>query len=167
MIKAISIFCLIVVATCCYNTSHAAEDEGHHLPHNHIAVLAGRAYEETKDGHHEDGNLLGIAYTRQFHEHWGWGLTFEQEVFGNNEQTRHGVFSVPVSYFVNDRWRLFIAPGVEFRGRGDPDEAMLRLGTGYEFEIGKHFTLAPEAAVDFIAGGTRVYVIALSLGYGF
>jgi len=44
---------------------------------------------------------------------------------------------------------------------------MLRLGTGYEFEIGKHFTLAPEAQVDFVAGGTKVYVIALSLGYGF
>ena len=86
---------------------------------------------------------------------------------GENDQKRHGVFAIPVSSFVNEKWRLFVAPGVEFRGKGDPDETMLRFGTGYEFDIGKHFTLAPEAQVDFIAGGTRVYVFALSLGYGF
>ncbi len=167
MIKTISKICLIAAIACGDNISHASEDVGHHLPHNHIALLAGIAYEETADGHHEDGNLLGIVYLRQFHKHWGWGLTFEEEAFGENDQERHGVFSIPFSYFVNDRWRLFAGPGIEFRERGDPDKAMLRFGTGYEFDIGKHFTLAPEAAVDFIAGGTKVYVIALSLGYGF
>ena len=158
---------MIAAIACCNNTSHASEDGGHHLPHNHIAFIIGRAYEETADGHHEDGTLLGIDYTRQFHEHWGWGLTFEQEAFGENEQKRHGVLAMPVSYFVNERWRLFVAPGVEFRDGRDPDKAMIRLGTGYEFRLGKHFTLAPEAQVDIIAGGTKVYVIALSLGYGF
>jgi len=167
MSKTINKIFLIATIVCCYSTSYASEDGGHHLPHNHIALIAGIAYEETADGHHEDGHLLGISYTRQFHKNWGWGLTFEQEAFGENNQNRHGVFSVPFSYFVNDRWRLFAGPGIEFRGRRDPDKAMLRFGTGYEFDIGKHFTLAPEAAVDFISGGTRVYVIALSLGYGF
>jgi hypothetical protein len=167
MIKMTVRFFLIAAIACCNNISHASEDGGHHLPHNHIAINIGKAYEETADGHHEDGHLLGISYTRQFHKNWGWGLTFEQEAFGENNQNRHAVFSIPFSYFINDTWRLFAGPGIEFRERGDPDKALLRFGTGYEFHIGKHFTLAPEAAVDFIAGGTKVYVVALSLGYGF
>ena len=167
MINTTIKFCVIAALACCNNTSQASEDGGHHLPHNHIAFIVGRGYEETTDGHHEDGSLLGIVYARQSREHWGWGLTFEHVASRENNQKRHGVFSIPFSYFVNDRWRLFAGPGIEFRERGGPDKALLRFGTGYEFDIGKHFTLAPEAAVDFVAGGTKVYVIALSLGYGF
>jgi len=167
MIKTFNVIWLMAAAVFSGKVSHAAEDAGHHLSHNHIAVIVGRAYEETDDGHHEDGNVVGVDYTRQFHEHWAWGLTFEQEAFGNNDQSRHGVFALPVSYFVNERWRFFAGPGIEFRGRGDPDEPMLRIGTGYEFDIGKHFTLAPEAQIDLISGGTKVYVVALSLGFGF
>ncbi len=44
---------------------------------------------------------------------------------------------------------------------------MFRLGAGYEFKLGKNLTLAPEAQVDFVAGGTKVYVVAIALGYGF
>ena len=166
MIKVVQVFGLLVLgAVYCLN-SHA-EEGGRHLPHNHIAVIAGVAYEETADGHNEDGHLAGIAYVRQVSKHWGWGVSFEQEAFGENDQKRHGVLSIPVIYFATERWRLFAGPGIEFREQGDPDKPMFRLGTGYEFPLGGHFTLSPEAAVDFIAGGTNVYVIALSVGYGF
>ena len=166
MTKILRAFCLLAVTAAFSATSYAEEESGHHLPHNHIALLAGIAYEETDDGHHEDGHVVGVEYIRQFSEHWGWGVGFESEVFGN-EQKRHGVLAFPISYFPGNRWRLFAAPGIEFRESGEPDKAMFRLGAGYEFELGEHFTLAPEAQVDFIAGGTKVYVIALALGYGF
>ena len=109
---------------------------------------------------------MGIDYVRQFSEHWGWGVAFEQEVFGN-DQKRHGVLAIPISYFPGNHWRLIAGPGIEFREPGDPDKAMFRIGAGYNFALSKHFTLAPEAQVDFIAGGTQVFVVPLALGYGF
>jgi hypothetical protein len=166
MTKSARILCLLA-ATAVFSGATLAEDEsGHHLPHNHIALIAGIAYEETDDGHHEDGHLVGVDYIRQFSEHWGWGVGFESEVF-DNSQERTGVLAAPIIYFPSGHWRLFAGPGIEFRGRGDPDKAMFRVGIGYEFALGKHFALAPEAKVDFVAGGTKVYVIALALGYGF
>ena len=144
----------------------AAADDGHHLPHNHIALIAGGAYEEQADGHRERGNVLGVEYVRQVTDHWGWGAALEMEAFGN-ENNRLGILVVPVSYFPDERWRLLAGPGIEFRERGDREHAVFRIGAGYEFEIGKHFTLSPEAIIDFVAGGTTVYVLGFSLGYGF
>jgi hypothetical protein len=144
----------------------ASDDDGHHLPHNHIAVVAAAAFEEQADGHRERGNVLGLAYVRQVTEHWGWGAAIEMEVFGDSND-RLGVLVLPVSYFPNDRWRLLAGPGVEFRERGEREHALLRVGAGYEFELGERFTLSPEVVVDFVAGGTTVYVLGLALGYGF
>jgi len=155
-------FTFIIVCGVC----DAAEEGGHHLPHNHIAFIAGVIREEQADGHRERGHMLGIEYTRQFHQHWGWGVVFEQEAFDSNNN-RHGILAIPVSYFPREHWRLFAAPGIEFHDHGDPNKPMFRIGTGYEFALGKHFTLAPEIQVDFIPGGITVYVTALSLGYGF
>jgi hypothetical protein len=166
MTKTQGLLWLLTAAAAFSSTGNAAEKGEHHLPHNHISLIAGIAYEEADDGHHEDGVVLGVDYIRQFSEKWGWGVTLETEAFGS-EQTRNGVLAVPISYFATERLRLFVAPGIEFRGRGDPDEGMFRIGAGYEFKLGKHLTLAPEAQVDFIAGGTKVYVVAIALGYGF
>jgi hypothetical protein len=166
MTKNLITFSLLAATAGFSAAAYAEEEGGHHLPHNHIALIAGIAYEETADGHHEDGHLLGIDYIRQFGEHWGWGVGFESEIF-DNSQKRTGVLAVPISYFPGGHWRLFAAPGIEFHDPGDPDKAMFRVGASYEFALGKHFTLAPEAQVDFVAGGTKVYVIALALGYGF
>jgi hypothetical protein len=167
MIRSLFAFCALVLSAGYSTVGLAGDDAEHHLPHNHIAFIVGHAEEEQADGHHESGKLWGVDYVRQFHEHWAWGLTFEQEGFGDSDQSRQGIFAVPVSYFVNDRWRVFAAPGIEFHGRGDPDKVLLRIGTGYEFALGKHFTISPEAQIDFIAGGTKVYVFALAVGYGF
>jgi len=160
-------FSYLLAATAVFSgTGNAAEEGERHLPHNHISLIAGLAYEEAEDGHHEDGVVLGVDYIRQFSKKWGWGVTLETEVFGN-EQTRNGVFAIPLSYFVTERLRLFAAPGIEFRGRRHPDEGMFRIGAGYEFKLDKLLTLSPEAQVDFIASGTKVYVVAIALGYGF
>jgi len=51
-----------------------AEQGEHHLPHNHVALFAGAAFEEQDDGHREQGNILGFEYVRQVTEHWGWGV---------------------------------------------------------------------------------------------
>jgi hypothetical protein len=144
----------------------ASDDDGHHLPHNHIALVAAAAFEEKADGHRERGNVLGLEYIRQVTEHWGWGAAIEMEAFGDHHE-RLGVLVLPVSYFLNVRWRLLAGPGVEFHERGEREHALLRVGAGYEFKLGERFTLSPEAVVDFVDGGTTVYVLGFSLGYGF
>jgi len=144
----------------------ASDEGGHHLPHNHIALVVGAAFEEQSDGHRERGNIVGLEYVRQVTEHWGWGAAYEAEFLGD-EHHRLGILVVPVSYFPNERWRLLAGPGIEFRDRGEPDHAVFRIGAGYEFELGEHFTLSPEAVIDFVEGGTNVYVLVFSLGYGF
>lgn len=143
----------------------AAEGEEHHLPHNHLALIIGTAMER-HDGHAENGNILGIEYERWYSEKWGIGGVFEQEAFGDRTD-RHAILAVPISYHVNKHWRLFLAPGLEFHERGDPEKPLLRLGTGYEFNLSGHFTFAPEFQIDFVAGGAKVYVFSLTLGYGF
>jgi hypothetical protein len=144
----------------------ASDDDGHHLPHNHIALIVAAAYEEQADGHRERGNVLGLEYIRQATEHWGWGVAVEMEAFGDDND-RLGVLVLPVSYFLNDRWRFLAGPGIEFHDPGEKEHALLRIGVGYEFELGEQFTLSPEVVVDFVDGGTTVYVLGLSLGYGF
>jgi len=159
--------CLLFANLCWLNSAGAAEDDSHHEALNHVAALVGHAEEETADGHHEDGKVWGFYYLRTISEKWSLGVSFEQEGFGDNSQQRHGIVAIPVSYHINDKWRVFAAPGLEFRERGTPDEPMIRIGTGYAFSLGGHFSLTPEAQVDFIRGGTKVYVFALALGYGF
>jgi hypothetical protein len=156
----------LVFLVACFNVTYAADEEGHHEALNHIALIGGVAYEEKADGHRENGNMIGMEYIRTIKEAWRLGVSFELEAFGDNHD-RQGVLAFPVSYFVNHRWRLFAAPGIEFRDQGDPDKAMFRVGTGYEFFLGEHWVISPEAQVDFIAGGTNVYVFGLALGYGF
>ena len=144
----------------------AAEDGDHHLPHNHIALVVAAAYEEQADGHRERGNVLGLEYVRKQTERWGWGVALEMEAFGD-QHDRLGILVLPVSYFPDEHWRLLAGPGVEFQEPGEREHAVFRIGAGYEFELGKHFTLSPEAVIDFVAGGTTVYVLGFSLGYGF
>ena len=136
------------------------------LPHHHIALIVGHAEEEQSDGERESGSVLGLEYVYKFHERWALGGVFEIETFGDNHK-RHGILAVPVSFYASKHWRLFAAAGVEFSEPWKADKAMGRLGTGYEFPLGKSgWTLAPEVQVDFVEGGTRVDVFALALGYG-
>ncbi len=166
MIRYTMITLLLISLTLLGDDIFAADEVGHHLPHNHIALVVAAAFEEQADGHRESGNVLGLEYIRQVTEHWGWGAAIEMEAFGDHHD-RLGILVVPVSYFPNERWRLLAGPGVEFRKPGEREHAVLRFGAGYEFELGEHFTLSPEAVIDFVAGGTTVYVLGFSLGYGF
>lgn len=109
--------------------------------------------------------MLGIEYFRTIHPDWRFGFAVETESFGDHHE-RSGVLAVPVSYFATDAWRIFVAPGVEFRDR-QADEFMFRVGTGYTFNLNERLSISPEFQIDFIAGGTKVYVFALAFGLGF
>jgi hypothetical protein len=147
--------------------AHAAEGGEHHHHKNHLALLVGHAEEEQADGHHESGGMLGVEYIRQIiNEHWRIGVAFEMESFGDNHE-RFGVLAFPVGYFITPSWRVFVAPGMEFEDAWEVEDAMIRLGTGYTFELTERFSITPEAQVDFVEGGKQVYVISLAFGLAF
>ena len=159
----LTVWSLIHICTAHAEESHSSEHTGHN---NHLAFIVGHAEEEQSDGHHESGNLLGFEYARKTSEHWRWGLVAEAAAFGSDHD-RQGILAFPVSYFPNPNWRLFAAPGIEFREPGDPEHFMFRVGGGYEFRLGNRLVVSPEVEVDFVAGGTRVFVFALAFGFGF
>ena len=142
----------------------AADDEHHHV--NHLALLVGNPHEVQSDGERVSGGMLGVAYERRFSDSWRFVLAYEQEAFGDRTQ-RHTVIFAGASYSLSDRWTVFGGPGAEGRKLGQRDHFLFRVGTGYHFNLRRGFSLAPELSVDFVEGGTRVYVIALALGYGF
>ena len=45
--------------------------------------------------------------------------------------------------------------------------AMFRLGAGYSFHLNERWSISPEAQIDFVEGGTTVYVLAVAIGIGF
>ena len=138
---------------------------GAELPHHHLGVIIGHAEEENAEGDFESGTVVGVEYVHQFHPRWALGGVFEIESFGNNHK-RHAILAMPVSFYARPRWRLYAAAGIEFSEPWKADKAMARLGTSYEFPLGDGWTLAPEVQVDFVQGGTTVYVFALALGFG-
>ena len=62
-----------------------------------------------------------------------------------------------------DRWKFFLAPGIE--DGHDHKEELIRIGTGYEFESGTA-KVTPVLALD-LAGGETVYVLSIGLGFDF
>jgi hypothetical protein len=145
----------------------ATEGTEHHHHKNHIALLIGHAEEEQADGHHESGAMVGVEYYRQIiNEHWRIGAAFEMESFGDNH-ARYGVIAIPASYFFTPGWRVFVAPGMEFGEDWETTDAMIRIGTGYTFNLTERFSISPEVQVDFVEGGKEVYVLSLAFGLGF
>ena len=141
----------------------AAGDDGHHA--NHVALLVGNP-QEVKDGERTSGGMLGIAYERALSDRWSFMAAWEQEAFGDKTK-RHTVIFAGAAYSISNHWSVFSGPGGEGRNLGERDHFLFRLGTGYEFALKGGFSLAPEFSIDFVDDGTRVYVFALALGYGF
>ena len=154
-------FLLVLGAT----SPAAAADDGAHHHANHIAILVGAAH-EVEDGDRTSGGVLGIVYERKLSDHWYFATAWEQEAFGD-KTNRHTVVFAGAAYGITDRWSVYGGPGVEGKERGELDHFLVRLGTGYNFPLSDRFSLKPEFTIDFVEGGTQVYVFALALGYGF
>jgi len=134
----------------------AAGQDSTHPPHKNVASFFAGV---THEGRRENGAALGVAYERLLSESFSIGA-FAEHTFGEAEFT---VYAVPFSYRI-DRWRLFIAPGVEDSGEHGT-ESLVRLAAEYAFEAGS-WEISPEFAVDFV-GGDKVFVLGLVFGKGF
>lgn len=141
----------------------AEGDAGHgDIPYHHLALFLGMGF-ETKEGHEdEEGFAIGLEYEYRFHESWGFGGVIEGLGQG---AVRNVVLAAPVSFHPGGAWRLFTGPGVEFTPK--KDKFLLRLGAGYEFDLGGHWSLAPEVLVDLIETGAETWLFGLAIGYHF
>jgi len=132
------------------------------LPHHHISLLAGLAVETKRATEDENGLAYGFEYELRFHEHWGVGVALD-DIRGDSIRNLSVVF--PVNLHPKGNWRVLAGPGVEFTDK--KDKFMFRLGVGYEFPLGGHWTLAPEVFTDLIEGGAIIFLGGLAIGYGF
>ena len=142
----------------------SSEDDGRghaDIPHSVIAVSLGYALERKRNKDEEAG-AIGLEYEYRFSDHWGVGGVIEGL---GKDVIRDVSVAGLVSYHPAGGWRLFGGPGYEFTEQ--KDEYLLRVGVGYEFSLGNHWTLAPEAVADFIEGGKRTYIFGLALGREF
>ncbi len=143
-----------------------ASDDGHHgmAGHKHIALFVGSGQEEDKAAHTHSATAIGLEFEYRLNDEWGIGGVVERLRAHGHDNT---VVVVPVSYHFGGNFRAFAGPGWEFDDRGGKDKFLARLGFGYEFHINDHWTVAPEALVDFVENGHKTWLLGIAIGYGF
>lgn len=149
------------------------------IPYHHLALFLGYGFEEKKN-HDEDTFALGLEYEYRFSERWGIGAVYEQL---GEDSVRNEVLVVPLSIHVGHGWRFFTGPGYEWHDDSNAqkshddegesgkhkqkDKFLWRLGAGYEFKVGGHWSIAPEVLVDAIENGDNTWIAGVAIGYHF
>ena len=124
---------------------------------NSAGVFAGATFKGS-----ETGFSTGVMYLRRLSELWGVGAILEYTpALDERIVTVPGLFAFPFGGL-----SLVAAPGIEVE---DGDVSfMTRFGAGWDFELGRGFTIAPEVNVDLVEGGGDIPVIVgLTFGYDF
>jgi len=133
-------------------------DDGHPHHRHHVAVSAGGAFEGSKTA-----GFVGVDYAFMVSPSFGVGVAYE-ETFGD-----FNLQAFFLSVGVRPRGgplKLAAGVGVERKLGGHKDKGIVFLSTGYDFHVGR-ITLTPEAHLDFVEGGTRVFYLGLAVGVGF
>ena len=147
---------IIVGALICllaFGPTAMAED----LPHK-ISLSPGIILENDKS---TTSDSIGLGYEYRINRLWGVGVMGEAA----GHVIDAFIVGVPVLVYPYGGWFVLAAPGVEF-GSGETS-VMVRLGTGYDFKLGKRFSLAPEFDVDLNRNNGTKYVFRLSLSWAF
>ena len=146
---------LLTLLAACATTEPVEEAEKE--TKNQVRVFGGAT---TRDGH--TGGSVGLIYERELTPVWAVGFVAEV-----TPSLRDRLVTVP-SLFIHP-WKdlaLTVAPGVQV----EEDEAsfVMRFGAGWDFELGKGWSIAPEINLDLVGdGGPPAFVYGLSLGFDF
>jgi hypothetical protein len=135
--------------------SHAAK--GKTVPRlNSVMLFAGA------DHRVETDLSLGLTYERIITPLFGLGFELEAATAGGEGS----LFLPQVTYHPGGGLYLNLAPGLLFE-EGEEARWMARTGVGYEWEVGKHLTLAAEFNYDWTSGIENSQVLGVVLGYRF
>jgi len=141
-----------------------AAHEGHN---NQVALFVGAA---THLHHEETGFAIGLEFERRLAHRVYLGVFGE---YASSKLERDFLFGVPLAVSPVGHLYLWAGPGIEFVSEEDETtgiehnktEFLLRLGTGYNFGIGR-LTLRPTFNADY-AGEHWTLVYGAALGVGF
>ncbi|MHC4960412.1 MAG: hypothetical protein ACYTGN_18845 [Planctomycetota bacterium] len=138
-------------------TEPAADEGGEGKKKNRASVFVGATHKGS-----ETGFSTGVKYVRRLSRILGAGVVVEF-----TPDLRERLVTVPALFvYPYKALSLMVAPGVEVED--GVTSFMVRRGAGWEFELGKGFTLAPELSVDFVEGSSDIpVVLGVSFGYGF
>ncbi len=133
---------------------------------HHIALFTGGSHQGS-----ENGFTMGGEYEYRFHRLVGAGVMGEY-----TWSFREDVLVFPVYFHPGAGLILAAGPGIdrptgkkpETNGQVDSEGTafLVRVAVQYEFEVGKGFSITPNALFDFVDGG-QVFGYGVSFGYGF
>ena len=139
----------------------AQAEDAHASTHNHMALFLG-AGEEKGHGNSHSASAIGLEFEKRYHDEWGIGAVLESVTVHGHTNT---VIVVPLSYHLDENWRLLLGPGYEFTD--GKNRALMRIGAGYQWHIADKWSVAPEILLDFIDGGSKTYLLGIAIGYSF
>ena len=154
--------CLLTMTFAPVALAEESHESGDHAFHRHHASLIAA---DTFDGHGKNGLSVGADYEYRLNQWFGLGVALEY-AGGDFE---HILIGVPLFIHPNERWRLAVAAGGEIHKEEEEHkpkrEWIIRTGVGYQFPLGKGYSISPEFNVDFSEHET-LYVAGLSIGFG-
>jgi len=176
MNKRASLF-LLIVFFCTNANIYAQEGEAEQPEEKHLVTIAlGYSYipKGGEEGETEANGVvvpsLGVDYLYRLNPKWEIGLMADVEL-GNyivihKELNRENAFIIAGigAYKLSDHWTFFGGGGIELEKH--EHLAILRLGTDYNFSLGKGWIIAPVFSYD-IKEGYDTWSLALAVGKGF
>lgn len=133
-------------------TQSGEEDQGKHA----LAAFLGVTHE-----HGENLETLGIEYSYRINKSWSIGGVIERA-----EREKDSTLALLFAHLWPYKG-LFLGAGVGRKDPGGERENVLRGTIGYEFELGKGWSIAPQANLDFIENEENEEVYGIALGKRF
>lgn len=105
------------------------------------------------------GQTVGFDYLYRINHHWGVGAFVDLAAGG----IRARVIGAGLDFHPIEPIFLFVGPGIEWVD--GESQGLLRVGGGYEFEVGEKVILGPAVYIDFLEDGEFAWVVGFILGY--
>ena len=136
--------------------------EEHEFKHFRISASIGHGY--IPEVSSQSASLIiipsiGVELQYWFNSKWGVAAKNDLEIANYIVEPDDGssnkfirnypvIVSTPVLYkpWEDKKVSFFLGPGIEFEGH--ENFSVLRMGVGFEFEVGKHWDFAPEVIYD-------------------
>ena len=133
-------------------THGGEEDHGKHT----LAAFLGVTHE-----HGENLETLGIEYSYRVNKSWSVGGVIERA-----EREKDSTLAILFAHLWPYKG-LFLGAGVGRKDPGGERENTLRATIGYEFELGRGWSIAPQANLDVIENNENEEVYVLAFGKRF